>query len=207
MFVAHEREDFSKRPLGSRQKNTQPWRLRGGLLDILTHKHSNTHTSTHIFQVITKEGAFCLKPATVTNWCLGLWRTATPPRLNSDLKDLQRNVSEGGRERTIEAKRGGLKDCLSSHTALLGDQHSWWVSVKTQASLFRQHYQKDLCLFASGPSRKEMKWSGSREKTSKKKKRRKTIYCLHRRASCTHRSLSCAISKALNRGKGEVKEK
>lgn len=23
MFVAHEREDFSKRPLGSRQKNTQ----------------------------------------------------------------------------------------------------------------------------------------------------------------------------------------
>lgn len=103
MFVAHEREDFGKRPLGSRQKNTQQWRLRGGLLDILSHKHADTHT--HTFKVILKEGAVCLKLATVANWCFGLWRTATPPRFNSDLKDLQKN-SEQGREREKQKEVG-----------------------------------------------------------------------------------------------------
>lgn len=37
----------------------------------------------------------------------------------------------------------------------------------------------------------------------REKKRRKTIYCLHRETSCIHRSQKSAISKAQEKGKGE----
>lgn len=45
MFVAYEREDFGERPAGSRQKNTQQWRLRGGSAGhFLTQTRWHTHT-------------------------------------------------------------------------------------------------------------------------------------------------------------------
>lgn len=134
MFVAYGREDFGERPAGSRQKNTQQWRLRGGCVGhFLTKAQQHTHTFAWTTgrkreregrrkKVRERESGLPWR-STSCSFKTAICSKPSTTHFNSDLQVLEKSC-ESQRRRSAFAEGGWLRKSLhaepnSSASALI----------------------------------------------------------------------------------------
>lgn len=123
-----------------------------------------------------KERAVCLKLAALTDRCLQLWRTATPPHFNSELKDSQKN---SGWERRWKTEGGGLDDFLLESGSR---GNSSWETQAKQPMQQLSKLSRECTLLCICTLTKSM-WSDSR----RKKERRKNSLLRESNSTCRRR--------------------